>query len=93
VEWPPYAAAIRSAERQERLEELLAARADVSGVIAACLRPPLYATRFQDGFGTLYTAEYQPAEGGVTYHWPGQSWRQSLDRFQAGSFQIQLRAP
>jgi predicted choloylglycine hydrolase len=59
----------------------------------ACLRPPLYATRFQEGFGTLYTAEYHPAEGGVTYHWPGQSWPQSLHRFQAGSFQIQLRAP
>ena len=93
VEWLPYAAAIRSVERQERLEELLAASTDVSGVIAACLRPPLYATRFQEGFGTLYTAEYHPTEGGVTYHWPGQSWPQSLHRFQAGSFQIQLRAP
>ena len=66
VEWPPYAAAIRSVERQERLEELLAASTDVPGVVAACLRPPLYATRFHDGFGTLYTAEYRPAEGGVT---------------------------
>jgi predicted choloylglycine hydrolase len=92
VEWPPYAAAIRSVERQERLEELLAASTDVSGVVAACLRPPLYATRFHDGFGTLYTAEYRPAEGGVNYYWPGQSWPQSLDRFQAGSLQIQLRA-
>src|SRR6202035_3242686 len=76
----------------EHLEELLAAGADVSGVIAACLGPPLYATRFHEGFGTLYTAEYRPAEGGVSYHWPGQSWRQSLDNFQAGSLQIQLRA-
>src|ERR1700722_19978950 len=92
VEWPPYAAAIRSVERQERLEELLAAGTDVAGVIAACLRPPLHATRFHEGFGTLYTAAYQPAEGGVNYHWPGQSWPQSLDRFQSGSLQIQLRA-
>ena len=92
VEWPPYAAAILSVERQERLEELLAASTDVAGVIAACLRPPLYATRFHEGFGTLYTAEYRPAEGGVNYHWPGQSWPQSLDGFQAGSVQIQLRA-
>ena len=80
-------------ERQERLEELLAASTDVSGVIAACLRPPLYATRFHEGFGTLDTAEYQPAGGGVNYHWPGQSWPQSLDRFQGGSLQIQLRPP
>jgi hypothetical protein len=58
----------------------------------ATVRPPLYATRFHEGFGTLYTAEYHPAEGTVSYHWPGRSWRQSLGRFQAGSFQIQLRA-
>ena len=93
VEWPPYAAAIRRVERQERLEELLVARTDVPGVMAALLRPPLYATRFGEGFGTLYTAEYHPAEGGPNYHWPGQIWPQALDRFQAGSFQIQLRAP
>src|ERR1700722_18207958 len=92
VEWAPYAAALLGVERQERLEELLAAGTDVAGVIAACLRPPLYATRFHAGFGTLYTAEYRPADGGVNYHWPGQSWRQSLDRLQAGSLQIQLRA-
>jgi predicted choloylglycine hydrolase len=93
VEWPPYAAAIRSVERQDHLEELLAAGADVSGVIAACLASPLYATRFHEGFGTLYTAGYRPAEGGVSYHWPGRSWEQSLDNFQPGSLQIQLRTP
>jgi hypothetical protein len=93
VEWAPYAAAIRSVERQEHLEELLAAGTDVSGVIAACLASPLYATRFHEGFGTLYTAGYRPAEGGVSYHWPGRSWEQSLDKFQPGGFQIQLRTP
>ena len=93
VEWAPYAAAIRSVERQEYLEELLAAGADVSGVIAACLGPPLYATRFHEGFGTLYTGEYRPAEGGVSYHWPGQSWEQSLGKFQPGGLQIQLGTP
>ena len=72
VEWAPYAAAIRSVERAERLEELLAAGTDVPGVVAACLRGPLYATRFHEGFGTLYTAEYRPAEGVVRYHWPDQ---------------------
>ena len=78
---------------QEHLEELLAGSADVSGVIAACLDPPLYATRFHEGFGTLYTAEYRPAEGSVSYHWPGQSWEQSLGKFQPGGLQIQLGTP
>jgi hypothetical protein len=56
VEWAPYATAIRSVEREQRLEELLAHGAGVADLIEACLRPPLYATRFHHGFGTLYTA-------------------------------------
>ena len=93
VEWEPYAAAIRSAERMERLKQLLADQTDAPGVVAACLRPPLYATRFHEGFGTLYTAEYRPAEGAVRYHWPGQTWAQSLDTFDPDSIQIRLGTP
>jgi predicted choloylglycine hydrolase len=93
VEWEPYAAAIRSVERMERLKQLLADQADASGVVAACLRPPLYATRFHEGFGTLYTAEYRPAEGAVRYHWPDRTWTQSLDAFDPGSIQIRLGSP
>jgi predicted choloylglycine hydrolase len=90
VEWEPYAAAIRTVERQEHLEELLTAGSDVSQVVAACLRPPLYATRFGAGFGTLYTAEYRPAEGIARYHWPGQTWTHALDQPVPASIQIQL---
>ena len=90
VEWAPYAAAIRTVERQQHLEELLAAGADVPGVVAACLRSPLYATRFHQGFGTLYTAEYRPAEGTARYHWPDRTWEHSLDQLGSGSTQVQL---
>jgi predicted choloylglycine hydrolase len=90
VEWAPYAAAIRTVERQEQLEELLAAGADVPAVAAALLRPPLYATRFGAGFGTLYTAEYRPAEGLARYYWPGQTWTHALDRLGPGSIQVRL---
>jgi hypothetical protein len=88
-----WAAAIRSAERMERLKQLLADRADASGVVGACLRPPLYATRFHKGFGTLYSAEYRPTEGAVRYHWPGQTWAQSLDTFDPDSIQTRLGTP
>jgi predicted choloylglycine hydrolase len=90
VEWAPYAAAIRTVERQERLEELLTGGADVPAVVAACLRPPLYATRFGAGFGTLYTAEYRPADGVARYHWPGQTWTHALDQLGPGDVQVQL---
>lgn len=92
VEWAPYAAAIRTVERQERLEELLAAGADAASVVDACLRPPLYATRFGAGFGTLYTAEYRPDEGVARYYWPGQTWEHSLDRLGPESIRVELGA-
>ena len=90
VEWAPYAAAIRTVERQQHLEELLAAGTDVPGIVAACLRSPLYATRFHQGFGTLYTAEYRPAEGLARYHWPDRTWEHSLDKLGSASARVQL---
>jgi predicted choloylglycine hydrolase len=92
VEWAPYAAAIRTVERQERLEEMLAAGADAPSVAAACLRPPLYATRFGEGFGTLYTAEYRPGEGVARYYWPGQTWEHSLASLGTESIKLGLGA-
>jgi predicted choloylglycine hydrolase len=92
VEWAPYAAAIRTVERQERLEEMLAAGADAPSVVAACLRPPLYATRFGEGFGTLYTAEYRPREGVARYYWPGQTWEHSLASLGTESIKLGLGA-
>ncbi len=93
VEWAPYATAIRSVERERRLEELLAHGAGVSGIIEACLRQPLYASRFHQGFGTLYTAEYRPADGIARYHWPQCSWEQSLNNIKPDSIQLQLGTP
>ena len=90
MEWAPYAAAIRSVERQERLEELLAHGTDAAGIIAACLRSPLYATRFHEGFGTLYTAEYRPIDGVARYHWPHRTWEHSLDKVESDSIQLRL---
>jgi predicted choloylglycine hydrolase len=90
VEWEPYAAAIRTVERQDQLQELLTAGADVRHVVAALLRPPLYATRFGAGFGTLYTAEYRPADGVARYHWPDRTWTHALDQLGSGSIEVRL---
>jgi predicted choloylglycine hydrolase len=90
VEWAPYAAAIRTVERKQHLQKLLDAGGGAADVVAECLRPPLYATRFGEGFGTLYTAEYRPAEGVAAYHWPGRVWEHSLERLGARSVEIRL---
>jgi predicted choloylglycine hydrolase len=93
VEWEPYAAAIRSQEREERLQKLLEDGTGAHGIVAACLRSPLYATRFHEGFGTLYTAEYRPSEGVARYHWPQGTWEHSLDKVESGSLQLRLGVP
>lgn len=83
VEWPEYARAIRSVERERRACALL----DEAGLtreqfIAAFLDPPLRNTEYAQGFGTIYTAAYYPTEGRVEYRWPGSVWEQSFDRFR-----------
>ena len=54
-------------------------------VVQALLRPPLHKADLTSGLGTLYTAAYRPAEGRVSYHWPGgQRWEQSFGAFRPG---------
>lgn len=71
----------RALRTQERLRAIRAAGTDV----AAMLRPPLYRSFDEEGVRTLYTAHYRPAEGRVTYYWPGESWEQSFGGFTPGS--------
>ncbi|HEY6398705.1 MAG TPA: C45 family peptidase, partial [Solirubrobacteraceae bacterium] len=83
VEWPEYARAVRTVERERQVRDLL----EDPGLtrerfIAAFLDPPLHNTDHLRGFATLYTAAYYPAEGRVEYRWPGSVWAQSFDRFE-----------
>jgi hypothetical protein len=39
----------------------------------------MYATKFHEGFGTLYTDEYRPGEGSAIYHWHERTWEHSID--------------
>jgi predicted choloylglycine hydrolase len=86
VEWPEYAAAIRSEEREQCVLGLLAdPEMTRERFIAAFLEPPLRSTQYAAGFGTLYTAAYDPAEGRAELAWPGSSWELSLADFREGS--------
>ena len=88
VEWPEYAEAIRSEERERRVLELLAE--DRQRFEDAFLEPPLHSTEYRRGFGTIYTAAYEPAAGRVRYRWPGLVWEQSFERFEPGSRTVTL---
>jgi predicted choloylglycine hydrolase len=91
VEWPEYARAIRSEERERCVLALLDDPAiDRERFVEAFLEPPLHNTEYAQGFGTIYTAAYHPTEGRVEYRWPGEAWEQSFDRFVEGSRTVRL---
>jgi predicted choloylglycine hydrolase len=81
VEWARHAATTRSVEREKALEKALAVTQSVETVLAGFLRPPVYQTSYGKGYGTLYTAFYQPQEAAVDLIWPGVRWHQSCSEF------------
>jgi predicted choloylglycine hydrolase len=82
VEWPEYARAIRTVERERCVLALLEdpglTREDF---VAAFLEPPLRSSEYAQGFGTLYTAVYEPTRGSAEFRWPGAVWRHSFASF------------
>lgn len=86
VEWPEQARASRTVERERRIVQLLQ-KPDLApeAFADAFLRPPLYSTAYESGFGTLFTSVYRPAEGRAWYRWPSFEWEQSFDRFVEGT--------
>ena len=97
VEWPEYAQAIRTVERERCVLALLDdAKMTRERFVESFLEPPLHNTGYAQGFGTIYTAAYFPTEGRVEYRWPGVLWEQSFDRFEQSShtqlFQDERRA-
>lgn len=74
----------RTRERRRHLVGLLAEGIAPRSLCDAFLEPPLYQTNYDEGFGTLFTAVYDPLERALTLRWPRHDWRQSLDRFDEG---------
>ena len=91
VEWREHAEAVRSEERERHILGLLddAGLAE-DGFVDRFLAPPLFSTDYDDGFGTLYTAVYRPADRSVDFRWPGVRWRQSCSGFEEGMRAVRL---
>lgn len=79
-----------SSATQRRLEALRATPAGPDALVAALLRPPLYQTRYAEGMGTVYTADYRPGEGRVAYVWPAHRHEQSFATFTPGEWTVHL---
>ena len=82
---PEYASRHRFTETHDRrayLQSLLADDHALDSIVGAFLRPPLFQDRYNEGFGTLFTAEYDPCDANLTLHWRTQKWTHNLDNFQ-----------
>ena len=83
VDWPENAAFNKTVERSAFLQKMLAKKGlEASEIADSFLQKPLYNTKFKEGFGTLFTAVYKPAEGMVEMRWPAQKVTQTFDTFQ-----------
>lgn len=92
IEWPEHAKATRSQERERQLCKVMSEAKSMEDLLQSMLRPPLYQTAYQRGFGTLYTAVYTPMEDAVQLIWPSYRWRQTIDDFQEGSHTVSFAA-
>lgn len=78
---PDRAPFTRTYERHAHLRGLSGSARDLH---RAFTDRPLRQDRYAEGFGTLFTAEYDPAARDMRLIWPDQDWRQSLTRFAEG---------
>ncbi|XDA98157.1 C45 family peptidase [Sulfitobacter sp. LCG007] len=91
AEWVSHARFTATVERERYLLQRLTLHRDTEErFIGAFLKPPLYSTAFDVGFGTLYTAIYRPRKKQMELRWPGAVWPLSLTHFEEGARQVRL---
>jgi predicted choloylglycine hydrolase len=93
VEWHEHAIATGSVDRAHFLALRLADHQETAERFTSrFLEPPLYSTRFDHGWGTLYTAVYDPTTRTASYHWPRYQLQQSFSEFSETLLDIQYRS-
>jgi predicted choloylglycine hydrolase len=88
IEWPEYVAAMQSRERKRCAQAALRDMAGTADLIDHFLQPPLFATEYERGHGTLYTVAFRPAELSAEVHWPGASVHQTIEDFVDREFDV-----
>lgn len=93
VEWSSHARFTATVERERYLLQRLTLHPETQEkFIAAFLKPPLYSTAFNAGFGTLYTAAYRPLDRELQLHWPGRVWTKSFKNFEEDTVRVDFPA-
>jgi predicted choloylglycine hydrolase len=79
TEWPLHAEYCNTVEREEQLTALVNfPLIESDDLVSAFLRPPIYRSLAASTWGTVYTAAYAPATGGLTLLWPDDHWSLSV---------------
>ena len=84
VEWPRHADVTKSVERERALQKAID-EGGAEAMLRAFMRPPVFQTSYDQGYGTLYAAAYYPATASAELIWPGVRWHQSCNDFVEGS--------
>ncbi|GMG81022.1 C45 family autoproteolytic acyltransferase/hydolase [Paralimibaculum aggregatum] len=91
VEWSSHARFTATVERERYLLARLTLHPESQEkFIGAFLKPPLYSTAFNQGFGTLYTAVYRPRARTMELRWPRVRWPLTLSGFSEGARHIAM---
>jgi predicted choloylglycine hydrolase len=85
----PYAVFTRTVERASYLNTRLSqASATSASILSDFLSPPLYAQSWSRGFGTLYTAAYDPRRLSLKLVWPEMQQDFDLRNFDEGTLDL-----
>ncbi len=90
---PDRGAFTKTYERSEHLDGIISAASDPATLVTSFTEAPLKQERYSEGFGTLFTAEYEPLRSRMTLHWADDVWEQSLDRFEEGQREVRYGSP
>lgn len=82
----------RTVERRAHLQVLLACQTAPDALARHFLEVPLHQHDYDGGFGTLFTAEYDPVDCSMALRWLGEDWPQRLSDFSECSRTVHYAA-
>lgn len=92
VDWPEHAAFSKTVEREKFLQDSLkSGNIEADALANKFLEKPLFNRQYNDGFGTIYTSVYRPAEGYMELRWEDTTLTQSFADFDEGNTLITYR--
>lgn len=89
IDWPQHAQFSKTLEREAFLNKIISEKGkEPNTLIEAFMKSPLFNRKYNEGFGTVYTSIYLPAEGQMELKWDNNSLSQSFADFEEGEILI-----